>query len=55
MIHENECEDGKALTSETRIKSLNDIQTLYDEIGHKPSLEQHMIRPTKIRWLLVNL
>ena len=51
MIHENKCEDGKSSLGETRIKSLNKIQTLRDKIGHKISLVQHMIRSTKIRWL----
>jgi len=54
MIHENKCEDGKSLSSESRIKGLNEIQTLYDKIGHKTSLDQYMIRSTKIRWLTYN-
>ena len=51
MIHKNKCADGKQSSGETRIKSLNEIQTLCDEIGHKTSLDQTMIRSTKIRLL----
>ena len=51
MMHENKCAVGKTLSNESRIKSLNEIQTLYDEVGCKTSLNQHMIRSTKIRWL----
>ena len=51
MIHENKREDGKALTSETRIKTLNEIQTLSDEMGHKTSLEDYMIGSIKVRRL----
>ena len=39
MIHENKCADGKSSSIESRIKSLNEFQTLYDETGHKTSLE----------------
>ena len=51
MIQENKCADGKSSSSESRIKSLNEIQTLYDKIGHKTSLDQCMIRSIKIRLL----
>ena len=51
MIHENKCADGKSLSNETRMESLNEIQTLFDKIGYKTSLEQHVIRSTKVRWL----
>ena len=51
MIHENKCADGKSSSNESRIKSLNEIQTLYDKIGHKTSLDECKIRSTKIRWL----
>ena len=36
------------------MKSLNEIQTLQDEIGCKTSLDEYMIRSTKIRWLTYN-
>ena len=51
MIHENKCENGKSSSNKTRIKSLTEIQTLYDKIGHKTSLEEYLIRSTKGRWL----
>ena len=50
-IHENECEDSKTSSNKTRIKRLNEIQTLYDKIGRKISLDEFMIRSTKPRWL----
>ena len=52
MIHQNGCADGKSSSGKSRIKSLNEFQTLLDKIGHKTSLEQHMISSTKIRWLI---
>ena len=51
MIHENKCADGKSASNESRIKSLNEIQTLYDKPGHKTSLDQYTLRSTKIRCL----
>ena len=35
MIHENKCADGESSSNESRMESLNEIQTLYDKIGHK--------------------
>ena len=51
MIHENKCEDGESLSGEMKIKSLNELQTLYDNVGHETSLDEYMIRSTKVRWL----
>ena len=51
MIHENRCADGKSSSNEVRMESLKEIQTLYDKIGVKMSLDEYMIRSTKIRWL----
>ena len=51
MIHANKCADCKSSSKESRIENLNKIQTLYDKIGYKTSLDQYMIRSTKIRWL----
>ena len=42
MIHENKGADGKALSKETRMKSLNEIQALFDKIRHKTSLDQKL-------------
>ena len=39
LTHENECADGKASSNETRMESSNEIQTLFDKIGHKTSLD----------------
>ena len=33
-LHESKCEDAKTSSSESRIKSLNKIQTLHDKVGH---------------------
>ena len=44
MIHENKCADGKSSSNKSRMKSLNEIQTLYDKIGYKTSLHECMIR-----------
>ena len=49
MIHENKCADGRSSSNESRMESLKEIQTLYDKIGCKTSLDEHMIRPTKAR------
>ena len=38
------------IASETRMKSLNEMQTLCDETGHETSLEEYMIRSAKVRW-----
>ena len=51
MIHEKECPDGKSLSNEKRMESLNEIQTLFDNLGFKTTLDQYMIRSTKVRWL----
>ena len=51
MIHGNKCADGKSSSGKSTIKSINKIQTLYDKIRHKTSLDQYMIRSTKIKWL----
>ena len=51
MIHENKDPDGKSLSNEKRMDSLNEIQTLFDNSGYKTTLDQHMIRSTNIRWL----
>ena len=48
MIHENKCEDGKEMTAEARIKSLNEIKALYDELEEQLSLEIYIIRV--LRW-----
>ena len=48
MIHENKCEDGKSITAESRIRSLNEIKALYDELEAKLSLEVYMTRV--LRW-----
>ena len=40
MIYENKCKDGKTITSETRVGSLNEIQTLHDDVGHSISMER---------------
>ena len=50
-ILENKCKVGKAITSEVRIESLNEIQTLYTEISHGPTLKDYKIRSTRVRWL----
>ena len=52
MMHENKCAEGKSSSNDSRIKSSNEIQTLYDKIGYKTSLDQCMIRSTKTRWHL---
>ena len=49
MIHENKCDDGKEITAESRKESLDEIQTLYDELGEKISLEVYMVRV--LRWI----
>ena len=51
MINENKCAHGKSSSNESRMESLNKIQTLYDNIGNKTSLDEFMIRSTKISWL----
>ena len=51
MIYENKCADGKSSSNESSIKSLTEIQTLYDKTEHSTSLDQRMIRSTKIIWL----
>ena len=51
VIQENKCEDGETSSSGTKIKSLTEIQTLYDETGQETSLVECMIRSTKVRWL----
>ena len=51
MILENKCEDGKTSSRKTRVKSLNEIQTLFDEIGREASVDECMIRSAKVRWL----
>ena len=30
MIHEDKCEDGRNITADARIRSLNEIKALYD-------------------------
>ena len=44
LLHENECEDGKMITSE--------IEELYDDLDYGISLGEFMIRSTKVRWLM---
>ena len=51
MIYENECEDGKASSSKTRIIGLNVFQTSCDGINHETSLDEYMLRSPKFRWL----
>ena len=51
MNHENKCAYAKSTSSKSWVESLNEIQTLYDEIGHETSLDQYVIRSTKTRWL----
>ena len=35
MIHENKCPDGKSSSNKTRMESLNEIQTLFENCGCK--------------------
>ena len=44
MMHEIKCAGGKSSSNESRMESLNEIQTLYDKIGYKTSLHECMIR-----------
>ena len=39
MIHEKKCPDGMTLSHETRMKSLNEIQTLFENCAYKTSLD----------------
>ena len=48
MIHEDKCEDGKQITSEARVKSMNEIKMRYEQLGLKLSLEDYIIRI--LRW-----
>ena len=38
MMHENECEDGKAMMSEAMMECLNEIKTLFDILDYSTSL-----------------
>ena len=51
MMHENKCEDGKDILKETRIKDLNDLKALYDNLNYDISFAEYMVRSTLIRWL----
>ena len=48
MIHENKCDDGKKITAASRKQTLEEIQTLYDELDEQLSLEVYMVRV--LRW-----
>ena len=51
MIYENKCDDRKATSRHARMESFKEIVTLNDQSGHEASLENYMIRSTKVRWL----
>ena len=40
IIHKNKCEDGKTITSEARIKSLNEISILHNYLDFSIALEE---------------
>ena len=44
MIHEDKCEDGKSITADARVRSLNEIKSLYDALNLKMSLEVYIDR-----------
>ena len=48
MIHEDKCDDGKKITAASRKQTLEEIQTLYDELDEQLSLEVYMVRV--LRW-----
>ena len=39
------------MSRDRRMECFKEIETLYDQSGHKTSLENYIIRSTKVRWL----
>ena len=39
LIHEKKCDDGKAISRDTRMECFKEIETLYKQSGHKASLD----------------
>ena len=50
-MHDDKCAECKSSSNESKMESLNKIQTLYDKTGYKTSLDECMIRSKTIRWL----
>ena len=51
IIHENRCENGKDILSDSRIKSLNEIKALYDNLEYAITFDEYMIKTSFVRWL----
>ena len=39
LIHENICDDGKAISTDARMECFKEIETVYEQSGHKAWLD----------------
>ena len=50
LMHEIKCEDGKTITSEARMKSLNEIKMSCNDLVYGVALKEFIIRSTEVKW-----